>query len=76
MANAVNLNGITREFVTITGAGKMFGVNRLTVYKWIKNGLIPAKRLGTKYFIKLEDIRDMQKGNMQQANSLTANVTK
>ncbi len=60
-----NLEGITREFVTITGASKILGVNRQTVYRWIRQGYLPARRFkagkGQAYYLWIEDIRKMGK---------------
>ncbi|MDO9566546.1 MAG: helix-turn-helix domain-containing protein [Candidatus Desulfaltia sp.] len=35
---------------------KAFGVDRITIYRWNKKGILPLKRMGGRYFAQRKDI--------------------
>ena len=38
---------------------KVFGVNRMTVYRWNKKGILPLKRIGGRYFAQKKDLENI-----------------
>lgn len=45
------------DFLTTSEAAKLLGVSRIAVFQQIKEGKLPAKKMGKMYFIKLEDLQ-------------------
>ncbi|MDP2624692.1 MAG: excisionase family DNA-binding protein [Candidatus Peregrinibacteria bacterium] len=43
-------------FLSTIQAAELLGVSRITVFKKIKSGEIPAKKVGKNYIIKREDL--------------------
>lgn len=51
------LEGIKKkEFLTITEAALYLGVTRPTIYLYLRNGELEAKRIGSKYLIRMRSI--------------------
>lgn len=48
-----------KPFITITEAALYIGVSRPTIYLYLRNGEISAKKMGSKYFISREDIENL-----------------
>ncbi len=46
------------NFYTIEEITYFFGIHRSTIYKWIKEGTIPARRIGTVWRIPREEFED------------------
>lgn len=46
------------NFYTIEEITYFFGIHRSTVYKWIREGMIPARRIGTVWRIPREEFED------------------
>ena len=44
-----------KDYVKIADVAKRYNVSRVTVWTWIKNGKLPAYRIGKVYRIKRED---------------------
>lgn len=44
------------ENYSVQTAAKLLGVSELSVYTYIKKGMLPASRIGRKYHIKIADI--------------------
>ena len=44
------------ENYSVQTAAKLLGVSELSVYTYIKKGMIPASRIGRKYLIKIADL--------------------
>jgi excisionase family DNA binding protein len=42
---------VTKEYVTIPELARLLGLSRITVYKRVRKGLIPATRVGRTYII-------------------------
>ncbi len=57
MPRRSDIDDIKQEYVTTAGAGKMLGVTVFTIRKWIKQGLLKAKKIDNNYFLKVDDIR-------------------
>ncbi len=57
MAKKSKVDDIKQEYVTTEGAGKLLGVTKYTIRKWIKEGKLPAKKMGGIYFLRIDDIR-------------------
>ncbi len=47
--------------VTAEQAARRLGVTRLTVYKYIRQGRLPATRQGRSYVVRLEDVAALRK---------------
>lgn len=64
----------TRETMTEIEARTGYKVSRNTFYSWLRNGLIPQKRLGNKLFVSMSDLDiflvDFSESN-QQSTGLT-----
>lgn len=53
------------HLISTAEAAKMFGVSRVTIFKWIKAGKLPAQKIGRNYLIHLKDVAGMaQAGNL------------
>lgn len=48
-----------KPFISITKAALYMGVSRPTIYLYLRNGEISAKRMGSKYLIAREDIENL-----------------
>lgn len=48
-----------KPYISITEAALFIGVSRPTIYLYLRNGEISAKRLGSKYLIAREDIENL-----------------
>jgi excisionase family DNA binding protein len=48
-----------KEYITIPALARLLGVSRITVYKRVKRGQIPATRIGKTYVITDRTIRDI-----------------
>lgn len=48
-----------KSFISITEAALYIGVSRPTIYLYLRNGEISAKRMGSKYLITREDIENL-----------------
>jgi len=44
------------ENYSVQTAAKLLGVSELTIYAYIKKGMIPAFKIGRKYLIKIADL--------------------
>jgi excisionase family DNA binding protein len=44
-------------YITIPQLAKMLGVSRITIYRKVKNGQIPAKKIGHTYVITNDEIQ-------------------
>jgi excisionase family DNA binding protein len=42
MNNTAKFNGSAMQLISITQLGDILGVSRATIYRWIKDGLIPS----------------------------------
>lgn len=49
------------DVVTAEQAARRLGVSRLTVYKYIRQGRLPATRQGRAYVVRLEDVASLRK---------------
>ncbi len=47
--------------VTAEQAARRLGVTRLTVYKYIRQGRLPATRQGRSYVVRLEDVATLRR---------------
>lgn len=45
-----------KKYLSVAEVALMFGVKKLTVRQWIKNGEINATKIGQKWFFRQEDI--------------------
>ena len=52
---------ISDHYVTKAEAAKRVGVNRLTIWRWIEAGKLPAEKVGREVLIKLDDLSQMTK---------------
>lgn len=48
-----------KPYISITEAALFIGVSRPTIYLYLKNGELSAKRMGSKYLIAREDIENL-----------------
>lgn len=49
------------DVVTAEQAARRLGVSRLTLYKYIRQGRLPATRQGRAYVVRLEDVASLRK---------------
>ncbi|MCX6807702.1 MAG: excisionase family DNA-binding protein [Patescibacteria group bacterium] len=57
-----------KKIVSTTEYAKMLGISRIAVFKKIKNGQLPAEKVGRSYIIHIEDI-DNQKNKAKKTLS-------
>ena len=50
---------VKEDYITIPQLAKMLGVSRIAVYKKVKNGQIPARKVGRMYVIADRIITDI-----------------
>ncbi len=53
---------IGREDINIYNVeeiAELFGVNRMTVYRWNKNGLLRLKKIGKRYYAQKKDLETL-----------------
>lgn len=50
-------------FYTESGAARQLGVNRITIWRWIKKGKLNIQRVGGVVFIPREEIDLLSRGN-------------
>jgi len=48
--------------VSVAELAKMLGVSRITVFNKIKNGQIPAEKIGRSYAISIENVNEIISG--------------
>ena len=46
---------------SVQTASKLLGVSELTIYNYIKKGMLPASKIGRKYIIKIADVEKAQR---------------
>jgi excisionase family DNA binding protein len=49
----------TENYITIPELAKLLGLSRIAVYKRVKKGLIPARRIGRDYVITDQTVSDI-----------------
>ena len=47
------------DYVSLAKAAKYLNVSRTTIWAWIKNGKLPAIRIGRNYRVKISDLNLM-----------------
>ncbi len=47
------------EYATKAEAARLLGVDRLTIYRWIKSGKLKAERIGREVLIRRSDLSRM-----------------
>lgn len=47
---------VNKRWVSVNGITAHLGVNKDTIHKWIKNGSIPARRLGKLWKFRIIEI--------------------
>ncbi|TSC96482.1 MAG: hypothetical protein Athens071426_93 [Parcubacteria group bacterium Athens0714_26] len=52
MININNTDNLKNDFVSTAQAAEILGVSRVTVFKKIKDGKIPAQKVGRNYIIQ------------------------
>jgi len=68
------------DFYTIPQVAALLGISRIAVYKKVKNGVIPARRVGRTYLIPAGSLRSVlgkkldQKGKHQIAAAVRKTV--
>ena len=65
------------EFLNVTQAAKILGINKFTLYRWSESGKIPSRRIGTKLLrFCIEDIEAFtQPALIKPAEGATTNGT-
>ncbi|MBC3759716.1 helix-turn-helix domain-containing protein [Hyunsoonleella sp. SJ7] len=51
----------TPEFYTVKELVKIIGCSELTIYNYIKRGILPASKFGRKYLVKEQDLKEILK---------------
>jgi excisionase family DNA binding protein len=54
----------TEKYLTIPELARLLGVSRVTVYNWVKKGLIPAAKAGRNYIITDKTMNEIFGGTM------------
>ena len=49
------------KFLNPLDVAELLGVHRITVYRWLASGKLPACKLGQRYFVAEETLRDLAK---------------
>jgi len=52
------------KYITVPELAKLLGISRIAVYKKVKSGQIPAKKIGRNYAISKNDIARSLTGKM------------
>jgi excisionase family DNA binding protein len=55
---------VKKKYITIPELAKLLGISRIAVYKKVKNGQIPAEKIGRNYVISKSDIARSLTGKM------------
>ena len=63
------------ELLTTTELAKKLGVSRVTVFNRIKEGKIPARKIGKNNFIRIEDANAMLKNELTDKIKCEINAT-
>ena len=50
---------MAKEFLSTTEAAKILGISRIAVFKKIKSGDIPAKKVGRSFIIEKKDLSNV-----------------
>lgn len=58
----------SREILTVKGVAEYLDVHPMTIYKYVKEGKIPAFKIGTSWRIRRDSIQKWIAENEQQAN--------
>jgi excisionase family DNA binding protein len=48
-------------YATKAEAARLLGVNRLTIYRWVKSGKLKAERIGREVLIRRSDLSRISK---------------
>jgi len=52
---------VRSSLVPISVAAEALGLSRITVWRQVKEGVLPAVRIGRKFFVDLDELRAMAK---------------
>ena len=51
-----------KSYISVAELAGILGVSRVTVFKRIKKGQIPAEKIGRSYAISMDDVNEIVKG--------------
>jgi len=52
-----------RKYISVQELATRMGISRIAVFKKIKNGEIPAEKIGRSYAISINDVSDLMSSN-------------
>jgi len=53
----------SRKYISVQELATRMGISRIAVFKKIKNGEIPAEKIGRSYAISINDVSDLMSSN-------------
>lgn len=56
------------NFLNPRQVAELLGVHRITVYRWLASGKLPALHIGQQYFISEDVLRDLAKTKREQSS--------
>jgi excisionase family DNA binding protein len=59
---------VKKEYITVPELAEILGISRIAAYKKVKNGQIPAEKIGRNYAISKSDIARSLTGRMTGKN--------
>ncbi|MBN1258460.1 helix-turn-helix domain-containing protein [Candidatus Peregrinibacteria bacterium] len=63
------------EFISTTEAAKILGINRVTLFNWIKSGKIKAAKVGRNYIVHRDEVKNVG-GDMKNIDKGVARAVK
>ncbi|MFH1867039.1 MAG: excisionase family DNA-binding protein [Patescibacteria group bacterium] len=69
---------VTKSFFSVSELAKILGISRIAVFKKIKNGQIPASKVGRAYVINADQVTDLigQELSQGERRIIKASVSK
>lgn len=50
----------SKEYYTVSDVMEIFDVSRVTINKWVKNGILPDFKIGNKRYFSSKEIRELK----------------
>lgn len=61
----VKTTEVERKWITTPEAARMLGVTTQTIRKWIKQGSLEGKKIGSRFFVLKEDLEGVKNDGEQ-----------
>ncbi len=71
IVNLVFMKQLNKKFFSVNELAKVLGISRIAVFKKIKNGQIPANKVGRAYVIEASQVNNLVGKNLGQRGRRT-----